>query len=77
MINIESEDEEKSSSASKRARTEEAEKVEEKVVKKEDSESCHKFMMFGATINPSSRVAKEMSTVLQVSNINLPFELFL
>ena len=67
VINIESEDEEQSSSASKRARTEEVEKVEEKVVKKEDSESgLHKFMMFGATLNPSSRVAKEMSTVLQV-----------
>ena len=75
VINIESEDEEQSSSASKRARTEEAEKVEEKVVKKEDSESgLHKFMMFGATINPSSRVAKEMSTVLQVINMDLSFE---
>ena len=67
VINIESEDEEQAASASKRSRKEEVENVEENVVKKEDSESgLHKFMMFGATLNPSSRVAKEMSTVLQV-----------
>ena len=77
VINIESEDEEQSSSASKRARTEEVDKVEEKVVKKEESESgVHKFMMFGATINPSSRVAKEMSTVLQVMGHFLLISLF-
>ena len=49
---------------SKRARTEEVDKV----VKKEKSESgVHNFMMFGVTINPSSRVAKKMSMMLQVT----------
>ena len=69
VINIESEEEDPAgpSSGSKRPRIEDAEKVEEKVVKKEDSESgFQKFMMFGATLNPASRVAKEMSSVLQV-----------
>ena len=60
------------SSGSKRPRIEDAEKVEEKVVKKEDSESgFQKFMMFGATLNPASRVAKEMSSVLQVRGLGI------
>ena len=67
VINIKTENEVQSSSASKHARTEEVKKVLDKVKKKEDSESdIHQFMMFGAIINPSSPVAKEMSTMLQV-----------
>ena len=67
VIIIETEDEEQSSSASKRTRTEEVKRVVDKVVKKEDSESdLHPFMMFGATINPSSPVAKERNAMLQV-----------
>ena len=30
------------------------------------SAAVHKFMMFGATLNPTSGMAKEMGTVLQV-----------
>ena len=31
----------------------------------------HKFMMFGATLNPASGMAREMSTVLQVRRENI------
>lgn len=69
MISLDSEDEDGSSS--KRPRTEDTEKPEEKVIKaeesnKSDNAAVHKFMMFGATLNPTSGMAKEMSTVLQV-----------
>ena len=66
VISLDSEDEDGSSS--KRPRTDtDADKLEEKVIKKEETESgIHKFMMFGATLNPTSGMAKEMSTVLQV-----------
>ena len=70
VINIDNSDEEdQAASASKRPRTEESEKVDEKAVKKEENEnnSISKFMMFGASLNPSSGQAKELSTVLQVS----------
>ena len=67
VINIETVDQAQSSSASKRARTKEVKKVEKTVAKKEYPESeLHKFMMFGANLNPSSLVAKDMSTMPQV-----------
>merc|ERR1719450_219762 len=67
VIHIDNSDEEdQAASASKRPRTEESEKVDEKAVKKEENEnSISKFMMFGASLNPSSGQAKELSTVLQ------------
>ena len=67
MISVESDDEDTVSSGSKRPRTEDTEKPEDKVIKKEENDAgIHKFMMFGATLNPTSGMAKEMSTVLQV-----------
>ena len=63
-------DEEETASSSKRSRTDSGHgerKLEEG--KKEgatDNGLTARFMMFGATLNPSSGVAKEMSTVLQV-----------
>ena len=73
VINIDNSDEEdQAGSSSKRPRTEESEKVDEKAVKKEENDnSISKFMMFGASLNPSSGQAKELSTVLQVSLISI------
>jgi hypothetical protein len=34
--------------------------------KTEGGEELHRLMMFGATLNPSSGMAKEMTNVLQV-----------
>jgi len=66
VISVESDDEDTVSSGSKRPRTEDTEKPEDKVIKKEENDAgIHKFMMFGATLNPTSGMAKEMSTVLQ------------
>lgn len=68
---VDSEEEEVASS-SKRARTDSGhgEKKGEEVTKKEKEAAenglAARFMMFGATLNPSSGVAKEMNTVLQV-----------
>ena len=70
---VDSEEEEVASS-SKRARTDSGhgEKKGEEVAKKEKEAAenglAARFMMFGATLNPSSGVAKEMNTVLQVTH---------
>ena len=71
MQQVDSEEEEVASS-SKRARTDSGhgEKKGEEVTKKEKEAAenglAARSMMFGATLNPSSGVAKEMNTVLQV-----------
>ena len=36
----------------------------------------HKFMMFGATLNPASGMAKEMTTVLQVRRENISTNIY-
>jgi hypothetical protein len=72
VVQVESEDEEVASS-SKRARTDSGlgDKRGQEEAKKEsgatDNGLTARFMMFGATLNPSSGVAKEMNTVLQVT----------
>ena len=69
LTGLASEDEEAASS-SKRARTDSGhgEKKPEEGKKEgcTDNGLTARFMMFGATLNPSSGVAKEMNTVLQV-----------
>jgi len=66
VIHIESGDEEGAASGSKRARTEEVAGPEAGSEKTESGGSgLHKFMMFGATLNPASGMAREMNTVLQ------------
>ena len=76
VIHIESEEEEgAAAAASKRARLEDLERGEAVAEKAEaggaggsggSGGGLHKFMMFGATLNPASGMAREMSTVLQV-----------
>ena len=67
---IDSEEEEVASS-SKRARTESGEKKLGEETKKEgattDNGMTARFMMFGATLNPTSGQAKDLNTVLQVN----------
>ena len=64
---VESEEEEVASS-SKRARTESGngEKKEEGKKEMTDNGMTARFMMFGATLNPTSGQAKDLNTVLQV-----------
>lgn len=80
VIHIESEEEETAAAAaSKRARLEDLERGEAVAEKAESGGGgsggsgggLHKFMMFGATLNPASGMAREMSTVLQVRNENI------
>ena len=68
VIHIESGDEEAAGGGSKRPRTEEVAGPEAVSDKAEGgaSSGLHKFMMFGATLNPASGMAREMNTVLQV-----------
>ena len=69
VIHIDEGDEEAAGAGTKRARTEEVAGPEAVSEKAEggSSSGLHKFMMFGATLNPASGMAKEMNTVLQVS----------
>ena len=81
VIHIESEEEEAAAAAaSKRARLEDLERGEAVAEKAEaggaggsggSGGGLHKFMMFGATLNPASGMAREMSTVLQVRRENI------
>ena len=85
VIHIESEEEEAAAAAaSKRARLEDLERGEAAAEKTESGGGggtssgaggggggLHKFMMFGATLNPASGMAREMTTVLQVRRENI------
>ena len=69
VIHVESEEDETAAAAgsSKRARLEDVERGEAVSEKTESGGGdLHKFMMFGATLNPASGMAREMNTVLQV-----------
>ena len=83
VIHIEGSEEEEAiaAAASKRARLEDLERGEAVAEKAETGgggggssgggPGLHKFMMFGATLNPASGMAREMSTVLQVRRENI------
>ena len=68
VINVESEEDEGGGGASKRPRTDTAEKGEDTPKSEGTDNGLHRFMMFGATLNPTSGMAKEMNTVLQVKS---------
>ena len=74
VINVESEEDEGGEGgASKRPRTERTEKGEEAPKPEGTDNGLHRFMMFGATLNPASGMAKEMNTVLQVQTSNIVY----
>ena len=62
-------EEEEVASSSKRARTDSGngEKKEEGKKEATDNGMTARFMMFGATLNPTSGQAKDLNTVLQVN----------
>ena len=74
VINVESEEDEGGEGgASKRPRTERTEKGEEAPKPEGTDNGLHRFMMFGATLNPASGMAKEMNTVLQVQASDIAY----
>ena len=63
-------EEEEVASSSKRARTDSGNGEKKEEGKKEggtDNGMTARFMMFGATLNPTSGQAKDLNTVLQVN----------
>ena len=70
VVNVESEDEDSPGRPAVKRKKFENDVKEESVTNNGETD-IHKFMMFGATLNPSSGMAKEMSTVLQVGFFNL------
>ena len=72
VVNVDSEDEESSGRPAVKRKKVESEVKEESVTNNGETD-IHKFMMFGATLNPSSGMAKEMSTVLQVGSKLIEF----
>ena len=65
VVNVDSEEEDSPGRPAVKRKKLESEVKEESVTNNGETD-IHKFMMFGATLNPSSGMAKEMSTVLQV-----------
>ena len=65
VVDVESEEEENTRKPVKRRKTETEPRESEDTGQREEN-NVHKFMMFGATLNPSSGMAKEMSITLQV-----------
>ena len=65
VVDVESEEEENTRKPAKRRKTETEPREFEDTGQREEN-NVHKFMMFGATLNPSSGMAKEMSITLQV-----------
>ena len=70
VINVESEEDDGGGGASKRPRTDMPEKGDDMPKSEGTDNGLHRFMMFGATLNPTSGMAKEMNTVLQVKSFN-------
>ena len=67
VIHVESEEEE--GGIAKRPRLDPTADRTEDTVKSDTADNgVHKFMMFGATLNPASEMSREMSKVLQVRN---------